>query len=208
MISTRLLTGAFLAAFVSCFATSATARSIVCESQSNATQYCAADTRGGVTLSVQYSHASCRQGRSWGYDNRGIWVSNGCRAQFDLGDYRGNHGSSGDSKAAAALAIGLIGAAAIASAHDRDRRDDRDYGYDYRPGDNYGYDGGWHQPADHLTCESRDNRRNYCPANLRHATVDIDRHLSNAPCRFGQNWGWDRGGIWVDDGCRAVFAIH
>jgi hypothetical protein len=182
------------------------ARSIVCESDSRDTRYCSADTRGGVSLAVQYSHASCRQGSSWGYDNRGIWVSNGCRAQFDLGNYRGDHGSSRDSKAAAALAIGLIGAAAIASSHDRDRRDDHDYGYDYRPSDSYGYSN--YGAGDHLTCESKDGRRRYCPANLRHASVDIDRQLSNTPCRYGRNWGWDRGGIWVDEGCRATFAIH
>lgn len=182
----------------------AVARSIVCESDDRATQYCSVDTRGGVTLAVQYSHASCRQGSSWGYDDRGIWVANGCRAQFDLGNYRGDHGSNRDSTAAAALAIGLIGAAAIAASHDRDHRDDRDY--DYRSSDSYGYSG--YVASDHLTCESRDNGRKYCPANLRHASVDIDRQLSSTPCRYGRNWGWDRGGIWVNDGCRAAFAIH
>ncbi len=206
MISTRPIALAFLAFLASGLATPAFARSIVCESKGGGTQYCAADTRGGVSLAVQYSHSSCRQGSSWGYDSRSIWVSNGCRAQFDLGDYRGDHRGSSDSKAAAALAIGLIGAVAIAAAHNRDRRDDRDYRYDYRPSDSYG--GGWHGPIDHVTCESRDNRRNYCPANLRHASVDIDRQLSNTACRFGRNWGWDRNGIWVNDGCRAVFAIH
>ena len=185
-------------------ATTAAARSIVCESEDRATQYCSADTRGGVTLAVQYSHASCRQGSTWGYDDRGIWVANGCRAQFDLGSYRGDHGSSRDSTAAAALAIGLIGAVAIASSHDRDHRGDRDY--DYRPSDSHGYSS--YGPSDYVTCESRDNSRNYCPANLRHASVDIDRQLSNTPCRYGRNWGWDRSRIWVDDGCRATFAIH
>jgi hypothetical protein len=179
----------------------AQARSMVCESVDRSQHYCPADTRGGVSLSVQYSKASCRQGSSWGYDNRGIWVSNGCRAQFDLGTYRGSHGSNDDSKAAAALAIGLIGAAAIASRHDRDR-DDRDH--DYRPHDHHnGYDA-----SDHLTCESRDNRYNFCRANLRHAEVDIDRQISRTTCRQGQNWGWNAGGIWVNDGCAAVFSIY
>jgi hypothetical protein len=208
----------FLAIIVALVATAASsghaaARSIVCESNGGSTQHCAADTSGGVTLAVQYSKASCRQGSSWGYDNRGIWVANGCRAQFDLGDYRGDHAGNHDSKAAAALAIGLIGAAAIAAHHDRDRRDDRDHSYDYQPVAPYGpyggggYGGGYSQ-YDHLTCESRDNRRNYCPANLRYGRVDIERQLSNTPCRYGQNWGWDRRGVWVDDGCRATFVIH
>jgi hypothetical protein len=179
----------------------ASARSLVCESRDQSQQYCPADTSGGVSLSVQYSKASCRQGSSWGYDRRGIWVSNGCRAQFDLGDYRGGHRSDSDSKAAAALAIGLIGAAAIAAKHDRDRGD-RDY--DYRGQDRYNDYGG----RDSVTCESRDNRYNFCRANLRHGDVDIQRQISRTTCRQGQNWGWNAGGIWVNDGCAAVFSIY
>ncbi|MBK9494594.1 MAG: hypothetical protein BWZ07_00526 [Alphaproteobacteria bacterium ADurb.BinA280] len=179
------------------------ARSIVCESQDRMTQHCPADTRNGVSLSTQYSRASCRQGSTWGYDNRGIWVSNGCRAQFDIGDYRSGHGSDRDSKAAAALAIGLIGAAAIAAHHDHDNDRDRDR-YDYRPGD---YHSGF-GPSQRITCESQDNRQHYCYVNLRHASVDLDQQLSRTQCRYGDNWGWDNSGIWVQDGCRAVFSVY
>jgi hypothetical protein len=48
-------------------------------------QYCDADTRGGVTLQRQRSDAECRQGSSWGFDKRGIWVDRGCRADFEVG---------------------------------------------------------------------------------------------------------------------------
>lgn len=207
-----ILAGA--AAIAACgFVGPAQAYTLVCESQGNRQQFCPADTSGGVVLATQFSKSSCRQGSSWGYDNRGIWVSNGCRAQFDLGEYRSRHSSNDDSKAAAALAIGLIGAAAIASRHDHDH-DNRDrggnYGYDYGYNHNYqpnAYHSGF-DSSDHVTCESRDNRYTRCPANLRHAEVDIERQLSNTYCRLGQNWGWDAGGIWVNDGCRAVFSIY
>lgn len=190
------------ALLLSALAGAAQARSIVCESQDRGTHYCPADTRGGVWLSTQYSHASCRQGSSWGYDSRGIWVANGCRAQFDLGDYRSSHDSNKDSAAAAALAIGLIGAAAVASQHDK-------HDYDYRPQGDYGnYGQGGYHPSDHVTCESRNNDYNYCRANLRHASVDIERQTSRTTCRYNQNWGWDSGGVWVDDGCAAVFGIY
>lgn len=179
----------------------AEARSVMCESQDRHTQYCAADTRNGVRLSVQYSKASCRQGSTWGYDSRGVWVSNGCRAQFDIGDYQSNHGSDRDSRAAAALAIGLIGAAAIAAKHDDH---DRDRNYDYRPYDSHRDWGG----SEKITCESTDGRHRYCRGSLRHARVDIDRQLSRTACRFGDNWGWDSGGVWVDGGCRAVFSVY
>lgn len=70
------------------FAPAAGAQTILCESDSQRTRYCDADTRGGVRLVEQHSRGACVEGRSWGYDRRGIWVSNGCRAEFELGGYR------------------------------------------------------------------------------------------------------------------------
>ena len=69
-----------------------------CDSNDNRYRECPADTRGGVRLSRQISKSSCNEGRDWGYDRRGVWVNNGCRAEFALG--RGNqgggwHGGSG-----------------------------------------------------------------------------------------------------------------
>ena len=58
---------------------------ISCSSDDMHRHYCAADTRGGVRLVKQNSESSCRQGRSWGYDGRGIWVDHGCRADFQVG---------------------------------------------------------------------------------------------------------------------------
>lgn len=29
--------------------------------------------------------------------------------------------------------------------------------------------------------------------------------ITNQPCRQGQTWGWDRGGVWVNGNCRAWF---
>jgi hypothetical protein len=68
-----------------------------CESQNNQRNYCAADTRGGVTLARQLSQAQCIQGRSWGFDARGIWVQAGCRAEFQVKAYNGtpNWGNPG-----------------------------------------------------------------------------------------------------------------
>lgn len=69
--------------------------SIRCESDSGRYRRCNADTRGGVRLSRQLSSSSCIQGRSWGYDRNGVWVSEGCRAEFDLGRGGGNWGGGG-----------------------------------------------------------------------------------------------------------------
>jgi hypothetical protein len=55
-------------------------------------QYCAANTRGGVRLGRRLSDSDCIQGSSWGYDNGGVWVDKGCRADFEL---QGNGRSTG-----------------------------------------------------------------------------------------------------------------
>lgn len=58
---------------------------ITCSSEDGRRNFCSADTRGGVSLGRQRSGSPCRQGYSWGYDRRGVWVDRGCRADFVLG---------------------------------------------------------------------------------------------------------------------------
>src|SRR5262245_19915595 len=67
-----------------------------CDSNDSRLHHCAADTRGGVRLLRQVSKASVIEGRSWGYDRSGVWVNNGCRAEFALGRGDGGwHGGGG-----------------------------------------------------------------------------------------------------------------
>lgn len=60
-------------------------RLVVCESDYNSRHRCDVDTQWGVRLSRQLSKTSCILNRTWGYDSRGIWVRDGCRAEFILG---------------------------------------------------------------------------------------------------------------------------
>lgn len=62
-----------------------------CESSEGRGRQCPVDPRGGVRLVRQLSRSPCVEGRSWGVDRRGVWVSQGCRAEFEVG-YRGNRG--------------------------------------------------------------------------------------------------------------------
>lgn len=175
-----------------------------CESRSHQTNYCDVDTRNGIELVRQLSHAGCWQGDTWGYDQRGVWVANGCRAEFAYGrghwdnryrdDYRDDHRSGHDdgnkgAVVAGAVVLGLIGAAILADKHDDDRSDGGHYGGS-------------------VTCESDDGRYRHCAANVGRGRVDIERKLSRADCRYGQSWGADRNGVWVDKGCRARFSIN
>ena len=52
-----------------------------CESDGDY-QHCRADTRNGARLYRQLSRARCQYNDTWGYDRRGIWVEQGCRAEF------------------------------------------------------------------------------------------------------------------------------
>ncbi|MEJ2298897.1 MAG: DUF3011 domain-containing protein, partial [Woeseiaceae bacterium] len=60
-------------------------RSVVkCESSGERHHYC--NVRGRTLhhaeLKRQLSNSGCRYNRTWGYDRSGIWVSEGCRAEF------------------------------------------------------------------------------------------------------------------------------
>lgn len=60
------------------------APTITCSSNNGDRVYCEVDTRNGVKLAKQISGSPCREGETWGYDRRGIWVDRGCRAEFRL----------------------------------------------------------------------------------------------------------------------------
>jgi hypothetical protein len=64
---------------------------IRCESRDGRTSRC--DTGGRrATLLRQLSSSPCHQGSTWGSDSRGIWVSGGCRADFQLDNYGNGYG--------------------------------------------------------------------------------------------------------------------
>ena len=58
---------------------------VVCGSQPGERQTCAADTTGGVTLVRSTGTVACELGTSWGFDEKSIWVRDGCSAEFSLG---------------------------------------------------------------------------------------------------------------------------
>lgn len=60
---------------------------------------------------------------------------------------------------------------------------------------------------DEVTCESVGGRRVECSMNTR-GVVRVVRQLSKTECVENSNWGLNRSSIWVDGGCRAVFALE
>jgi hypothetical protein len=59
------------------------------------------------------------------------------------------------------------------------------------------------QGRDMARCGSDDGRFTRCQVPWRDA--ELIRQESNSPCIRGQTWGVDRGGLWVDRGCRGQF---
>ena len=62
---------------------------VTCGSRSGERQECPADTSSGVTLVKSDGSAPCLLGKTWGYDDRGIWVADGCSAEFVAGKAAG-----------------------------------------------------------------------------------------------------------------------
>jgi hypothetical protein len=58
-----------------------------------------------------------------------------------------------------------------------------------------------------VTCEANNDNRKYC-GSYNPDQVRMDRQISGSPCIQGQTWGVDRQGLWVRQGCRAVFIIR
>src|SRR5580704_6105840 len=67
-------------------AVGASVSSIVsCVSKGKERQQCPADTRAGIVMLRPTGAAACLLGRNWGYDDQGVWVSEGCGGEFGTG---------------------------------------------------------------------------------------------------------------------------
>jgi hypothetical protein len=61
------------------------AQIVRCESFDARGAFCRVNTQDRVRITRQLSHRACIQGYTWNYNDRGIWVSDGCRADFAVG---------------------------------------------------------------------------------------------------------------------------
>lgn len=175
LVGVALLIGAFLFAPGAAQAQSAQVR---CESYDHQTNFCNIGRRhGDVRILQRLSDARCNEGSDWGVQGDQLWVTDGCRAIFEVD-----------------AAYGGYGGHRRGSDYDDDRYG-RDRGFQY--GD---------RRADYITCESNDYRRKYCEVGY-HVRARLYEQLSDTPCVRGQNWLDTANGVWVAGGCRAVFKI-
>jgi hypothetical protein len=156
---------------------------ITCASDDLRRHYCRIDTQGRVRLVNQRSGSACTQGQTWGYDNSGIWVDRGCRADFVVG--RGGYPPPpGNGYYPPPPGNGY-------------------YPPPPPPGNGY-YPPP--PPGGTITCSSNDGGRKFCDAYTARG-VRLVNQRSGSPCIQGQSWGFNSRGIWVDRGCRADFLL-
>jgi hypothetical protein len=74
---------------------------VSCVSKGRERQQCSADTRAGIVMLRSTGDAACLLGRNWGYDDQGVWVSEGCGGDFGTG-------SSSRASAPTALGAALV----------------------------------------------------------------------------------------------------
>ena len=58
---------------------------VPCDSKIGERIFCSADTSAGVVLARSSGESACLLGKTWGYDDTGIWVSDGCSGVFLVG---------------------------------------------------------------------------------------------------------------------------
>ena len=202
---------------------------IRCSSDDMRLRFCRADTSRGVRLLRQRGDADCLYAATWGYDDRGIWVDRGCRADFQLGGIEDSEGddqpvaeriycASDDMHRHTCYANARGGVRLMKKRSDADCIEGRTWGYSYNEiwvdrGCRAEFEvssGSSHSGGGTVTsvyCASDDMHRHTCPADTR-GGVQLKKQHSEAKCVEGTTWGYDRNGIWVDRGCRADFEVR
>ncbi len=163
-------------------------RTVRCESTNSRRIWCRVNAQGGVRIARQISHSACIEGRTWGSNDRGIWVSNGCRADFAIRsgrDYRhGNDGyGSNDYN-------GSSGYSSNSGYDGRNAYGNSDTRYIATSGQT-------------VQCDSTGDGRTYCHTEPNHRFLLGRSRAGN--CVEGQTWGTDGQGLWVSGDCRGDF---
>jgi len=55
---------------------------VTCVSAAGERQHCRANTASGIVMKRSSGAGACLLGRSWGYDDAGVWVQDGCSGEF------------------------------------------------------------------------------------------------------------------------------
>lgn len=205
---------------------------VTCESREGGYKECYSGFRYPAVLAQQLSNSSCIEGSTWGHRPGTIWVSRGCRGQFQEG--RGGGGGGGNNGVVCEsrdnryreCPTGFRGPVELVEQYSGSRCiEGQTWGSSrgsvwvdggcrarfaqYYGGQGQGHDDGYWEPSGAYTvqCESKDSRQRTCAWDWNSGTPFLLEQLSSAACVRGRSWGYDRQRnlLWVDQGCRAIF---
>ncbi len=213
---------------------SAQTGTIRCESLATSREQCAIEAGARVVLARHLSEIPCRQNANWGVGQGFLWVSGGCRADFQVTAIAANPPSHGNT--------GVTPMQLRACRSEADRRSPR-YSYGQIEVEPYSREGStaWVRwladttegmctvasngqilqfttagagvggkglpGATLITCQSKSNDRQECriPEGAR---IRLVRQLSGSPCRLNDTYGRGAGYVWVAEGCRGEFEVR
>ena len=85
LLGATLVAGFTVSAVAQTTTAPAAVTQVTCASSDGQRQVCPADTSRGVVLQQSTGTGSCLLGKTWGYDETGIWVTDGCGGLFAVG---------------------------------------------------------------------------------------------------------------------------
>ena len=205
---------------------SASGDRLICESINGQRNHCRADTSGGVRLTRQISRSTC-QG-NWGYDYYGIWVINGCRAEFQTDRYQDFYGQTNEvvrcesySYRRQVCASDLQGADVQLIHQLSNRSCSGNWGFNQneiwvangckadfrisRNNSNDPYNSGIQDGL--VECRSTGTRIEHCQVPDLQSIELIQERGGSYRNSCGGNWGYSSHGIWVRNGCDAQFRV-
>jgi urease accessory protein UreE len=220
---------ALTASLVLVLSAAALAGTVKVESREMQRTYKRTSTRGGVRLARQLSREPCIEGVSWGFDREGIWVDKGCRAEFETGGPSYDEQPTGRTvtvesrdreryyyrvrtRGGVRLYRQISRDACLEGVSwgfdrdgiwvDRGCRAEFEIGGSSSSSSSTSFFGG----PKVVKVESRDRQRSYHRVSTT-GGVRLRKQLSRDACVEGVSWGFDRDGIWVDQGCRGEFEV-
>lgn len=209
-------------------------RGIICSSVKKRPAECRTPFNGRVVVTQQISDTRCVEGKNWGQNRGIIWVNNGCRARFTEvsggGGWDDDYGYGNNNRVTCESVsnqyrecrTNFRGPAQLyrkisSSSCDLNRDWGTRSGYVWvRNGcraefyDSYGNGNGngWGDSNYTVTCTSDGSDFKTCYWDHRYGSPRVVRQISKKACISGRTWGYDNRGLWVNDGCRAVFGTR
>jgi hypothetical protein len=206
--------------------------SIICSSTDRRYRECRAPFQGRARLTQNISDTRCIEGRNWGSRRGLVWVNEGCRGRFsDSGsgwgggnDDFGNNGQifrceSQDNRYRECRKPRNGDAQLLRTLSNNRCVEGRSWGQkpnsiwvsDGCRGEFRIREGNWGGNGSNngytVTCVS-DGRLRTCAWDARRGSPRLIERLSYNRCDQGRDWGYDRSGLWVDNGCRARFGTR